>query len=123
MMTEIKLPSLDTNALARYLEELKLHVAHHKQLETELAKLAESDEDALLLMTIPGIDFFTALAVKSRMGEIGRFPTKKDLCSYGAVVPGASNSGEYVSTHNHVKEDGLRSLEGSINPPTIQGGG
>jgi transposase len=102
-IVEIELPSLDRIALARYLEELTLHVAHHKQLETELAKIAESDEDALALMTIPGIDFFTALAMKSRIGDIGRFPTKKHLCSYGAVVPGASNSGEYISTHNHVK--------------------
>jgi len=102
-LAEIKLPSLDTNALARYLEELKLHVAHHRQLETELAKITESDEDALLLMTIPGIDFFTALAIKSRIGDVGRFPTKKHLCSYAAVAPGASNSGEYISTHNHVK--------------------
>jgi transposase len=102
-LVEIKLPSLDRTALARYLEELKLLAAHHRQLETELAKIAESDADALLLMSIPGIDFFTALAVKSRIGKIGRFPTKKHLCSYGAVVPGASNSGEYISTHNHVK--------------------
>ena len=49
------------------------------------------------------IDFFTALAIKSRIGDIVRFPTKKHLCSYGAVVPGASNSGEYVSRHNRVK--------------------
>ena len=83
--------------------ELKLLTAHHRQLETELARLAESDRDALLLMSIPGIDFFAALAMKSRIGDILRFPTKKHLCSYGAVVPGASNSGEYVSRHNRVK--------------------
>jgi len=102
-MVEVQLPAQDRAALGRYLEELKLHAAHHRQLETELAKIAESDADALLLMSIPGIDFFTALAMKSRIGDIMRFPTKKHLCSYGAVVPGASNSGEYVSRHNRVK--------------------
>jgi len=102
-MVEVQLPTQDEAALGRYLEELKLLAGHHRQLETELARLAESDGDALLLMTIPGIDFFTALAIKSRIGDIVRFPTKKHLCSYGAVVPGASNSGEYVSRHNRVK--------------------
>jgi transposase len=102
-MVEVQLPTQEKAALARYLEELKLLTAHHRQLETELARLAESDRDALLLMSIPGIDFFTALAVKSRIGDVARFPTKKHLCSYGAVVPGASNSGEYVSRHNRVK--------------------
>jgi transposase len=98
-----QLPPPDMVALARYLEELKLVVAHHKQLETEFARIAVSDEDALLLMSIPGIDFFTALAIKSRIGDVGRFPSKKHLCSYGGVVPGASNSGDYTSTHNRVK--------------------
>ena len=102
-MVDVQLPTQEKSALARYLEELKLLTAHHRQLETELARLAESDRDALLLMSIPGIDFFTALAMKSRIGDIVRFPTKKHLCSYGAVVPGASNSGEYVSRHNRVK--------------------
>jgi len=102
-MVEVELPIQDKVALARYLEELKLLTGQHRQLETELARIAESDRDALLLMSIPGIDFFTALAIKSRIGDIVRFPTKKHLCSYGAVVPGASNSGEYVSRHNRVK--------------------
>jgi len=91
------------SALGRYLEELKLLVVHHKELESQLARIAQSDEDVLLLMSIPGIDFFTALAIKSRIGEVGRFPTKKHLCSYSAVVPGASNSGDYMSSHNRVK--------------------
>jgi len=100
----IQLPAPDMVALAtRYLEELELLVVHHKQLETELARIAESDEDALLLMSAPGIDFFTALAIKSRIGEIGRFPSKKRLCSYSAVVPSVSNSDGYISTHNRVK--------------------
>jgi len=102
-MVEVELSSGDKAALARYLEELKLLTAHHRQLETELARIAESDGDALLLMSIPGIDFFTALAIKSRIGEIGRFPSKKHLCSYSAVVPSASNSGDYISSHNRVK--------------------
>jgi len=99
----VQLPAPDISALGRYLEELKLLVVHHKELESQLARIAQSDEDALLLMSIPGIDFFTALAIKSRIGEVGRFPTKKHLCSYSAVVPGASNSGDYMSSHNRVK--------------------
>ena len=102
-MVEVQLPTQDEVGLARYLEELKLLTTHHRDLETELARIAESEKDALLLMSIPGIDFFTALAIKSRIGDIARFPTKKHLCSYSAVVPGASNSGEYVSRHNRVK--------------------
>jgi hypothetical protein len=56
-------------------------------------------------MTIPGINCFTAVAIKSRIGDdVSRFATKKHLCSYAGVVPKANNSGEYISEHNHVKQ-------------------
>jgi hypothetical protein len=54
-------------------------------------------------MTIPGMSSFTATAVKSRIGDISRFPDKKRLCSYAGVVPRASNSGLHVSRHGRVK--------------------
>ncbi len=42
--------------------------------------------------------------IKSRIGDdASRFPTKKHLCSYAGVVPGADNSGEHESEHQHVK--------------------
>lgn len=34
-LSEIQLPRQDMVALARYLDELKMHVSHHRQLETE----------------------------------------------------------------------------------------
>lgn len=102
-MAQLQLPRQDMMTLARYLEELKMHIAHHRQQETELARVAASDKDVKLLMTIPGMSVFTAVAAKARIGDISRFPTKKHLSSYAGVVPSANNSGDYVSQHNHVK--------------------
>jgi transposase len=102
-MAQLQLPRQDMVTLARYLEELKMHVSHHRQQETELARVAASDKDVKLLMTIPGVNVFTAVAMKARIGDISRFPTKKHLSSYAGVVPAANNSGDYVSQHNHVK--------------------
>ena len=82
---------------------MRKSVMHHEQFETKLARIVQSDEDIRLLMTIPGMNAFTLVAVKSRIGEVSRFPTKKHLCSYAGLVPRADNSGEYVSRHNHVK--------------------
>ncbi len=56
--------------------------------------------------TVPTLrmSLFTASATKARIGDdVSRFPTKKHLCSYAGLVPGASNSGEYESRHNRVK--------------------
>jgi hypothetical protein len=60
-LSKIQLPRQDMIALARYLEELKMYVSHHRQLDTEIARIAASDNDVQLLMTIPGINCFTAV--------------------------------------------------------------
>ncbi len=68
-----------------------------------LALIAKDRDDAKLLMTIPGINYYTALGIIAEMGDVRRFTTKHHLCSYAAVVPRADNSGDKVSKHNHVK--------------------
>ncbi len=61
--------------IARYLEELKMYVSHHRQLDTEIARIAASDNDVQLLTNC-----FTAVAIKSRIGDdVSRFATKKHL--------------------------------------------
>lgn len=60
-------------------------------------------EDCRLLMTIPGVGPFVAVAIKARIGDMTRFPDKQKLCSYAGLVPKADNSGEYISKHRHVK--------------------
>lgn len=103
-LASIELPEQDVGAVKRQLEELALHARNHGELEIQLAKMVVDDSDIKLLMTIPGMNLFTASATKARIGDdVSRFPTKKHLCSYAGLVPGASNSGEYESRHNHVK--------------------
>jgi transposase len=105
-LSKIVFPSKQDNvAMAMYLEELNLYTRQHAQIETEIAKIAESDLDCQILMSHPGINAFTSVAIKSRVGEdASRFPTKKHFCSYAGVVPGADDSGERVSNHMHVKQ-------------------
>jgi transposase len=104
-LSSVELSDLERTALAMYLEELKLYTSQHKQVETEIARIAEADSDCQLLMSHPGIASFFAVAIKARVGDdASRFPTKKHLSSYAGVVPEADNSGEQVSKHRHVKQ-------------------
>jgi transposase len=102
-LVSVELPDREKLALAMYLEELNLYMSQHRQIETEIAKIAETDADCQNLMSHPGIGSFVAVAIKARAGDASRFPTKKHFCSYAGVVPKADNSGERVSEHNHVK--------------------
>ncbi|MDG7038103.1 MAG: IS110 family transposase [Nitrososphaerota archaeon] len=55
------------------------------------------------MMTIPGVGSFSAVAIKARIGEIGKFSDKTKLESYAGLVPRSANSGEYISKHRHIK--------------------
>lgn len=63
----------------------------------ELSKLvkqrAGESEEAKLLMTIPGVGYFTALAILAEIGDISRFPNEERLCSYAGLVPSLHQSG------------------------------
>jgi hypothetical protein len=99
----LELPPHEKLTLAMYLEELRLYTSQHRQIEAEVARIAEADEDCKNLMSHPGIGAFVAVAIKARVGDASRFPTKKHFCSYAGVVPKADNTGEHVSEHNHIK--------------------
>jgi transposase len=102
-LSSLELPKHEKLTLAMHLEELRLYTSQHRQIETEVAKIAEADVDCRNLMSHPGIGSFVAAAIKARTGDASRFPSKKHFCSYAGVVPKADNSGEHVSEHGRVK--------------------
>lgn len=101
----IKLPfnEDDKNVLRSLLEQVKVLAGEEDRLEHDLAKLGDQINQARLLMTIPGIDFYTALAFVGEIGDVHRYPSKRHLCSDAGVVPQSDNSGEHVSKHKRVK--------------------
>ena len=52
-----------------YLEELRLYTLQHRQVETEIAEIVETDNDCQNLMSHPGIGSFVAVAIKARAGD------------------------------------------------------
>jgi transposase len=79
------------------------------KLSKDLQAMAPQDGDVRLLMTIPGIGYYSALLVKSEIGEISRFPDGEKLCSYAGLVPSVSSSGAYTR-HGSITKEGSRWL-------------
>jgi transposase len=80
-----------------------------KVLSKELEGVAEGDEDVRLLMTIPGIGYYSAVLMKSEIGDISRFPFGERLCSYAGLVPSTHASGKTV-WHGKITKEGSRWL-------------
>lgn len=78
-----------TGTLAHLGPEVKLVSGH-------IALAVEENGDVKLLMTIPGIDVYSAALIIAEIGNIRRFPTYKQLCSYAGIVPSVHKSGKVV---------------------------
>lgn len=59
-----------------------------------IAKSNHYHENHALLIGMPGIGTLTAMMLLTELGDIGRFKTFEDLCSYVGLVPSTSSSGE-----------------------------
>ncbi len=73
-------------------------------VEDEISRIAIDDENVKLLMTIPGINVYSAAAVISEIDDISRFDTKEKLASYAGLVPRQDQSGNrdirgHISKH------------------------
>jgi transposase len=74
------------DSVESYLRILEILDEEIKLLSKELEGVAEGDEEVKLLMTIPGIGYYSAVLMKSEIGDINRFPFGERLCSYAGLV-------------------------------------
>jgi len=63
----------------------------------------------MLLITIPGTGYYSDLLTKSEIGNVRRFPSANQLCSYAGLVPSTYASGN-TSYHGHITKQGSRWL-------------
>jgi len=96
------------------LQPIESYVQVMKPLDDEIMLLSKelrgmAEEDVELLMTIPGIGYYTALLMKSEIGDVNRFPFGERLCSYAGLVPSTHASGRTVR-HGGITKEGSRWL-------------
>lgn len=75
-----------------------------KASEKEIKKQAVLDDNAKLLMTIPGISYFSGLLLSMEIGDINRFANYRKLCCYSGVVSSTHQSAD-KQYHGHIIKD------------------
>lgn len=84
--------------LNRYMDTLSFFNGQIDELSDTIKKNASDDYDCKLLMTIPGIGYYTALMIKSEIGDIARFASAKKLCRYAGLIPSTYASADKIRT-------------------------
>ena len=105
----LPLPENYKIALQGYLSVLDNVKREIRIASKRVQQLAEDGRDAMILMTIPGVGYYSALLIKSEIGDVRRFPSAKQLCSYAGLVPSTYASGN-ACYHGHITKQGSKWL-------------
>jgi transposase len=74
-------------------------------LEDNVRENARVNDDAKLLMSIPGVDCYLASLISSFIGDVNRFPSDDHLASFFGIVPTSRDSAD-VKRRGKMTKDG-----------------
>lgn len=84
-----------------------------EEVELSIAEESVESEDVKLLMTIPGVDYFTAMLFVSEIGDIGRFARSSKLISWLGLAPRVHQSGG-TSYNGRITKEGSPRVRWSL---------
>src|SRR5262249_22173261 len=93
-LKQVALPEIDRLEMKHLLADLEQVQQRRKELEQVIAGRCGVSAEAVLLASMPGVSYFTAVALACRVGRVERFPRAHSLANYWGLTPGCRNSGE-----------------------------
>jgi transposase len=93
-MRELSLGFIDDGILRSDLMLLEALDEQVSNVEEKLAALAVDDPGVRLLMTMTGVDYFSAMMILAEVVTVDRFKGDKQFCSWMGVTPRVWQSGE-----------------------------
>jgi transposase len=93
-LRDISLPTPWDTMLASYVQMIETLTDEIDRLESAIEERAGSLKETQLLMTIPGVSYYSALMIYAEIGEIDRFDRDKEVVSYAGLNPIIRESGD-----------------------------
>ncbi len=105
----LDLPECDRFELDNFIQTINLLSERINETQERVEEYCEHSPQSRLLMTIPGIDYYSALMINAEIGDIRRFPLAKKLVCYAGLNPSISQSGNKCYT-GHIAKQGNNNL-------------
>lgn len=105
----LELSALDRLMLENYLMHLESLNLQIEKVDGEITARASVDGDVRLLLSLTGVNVYSALLIKSEIGTIERFSDYKKLVSWAGLAPSLHQSGD-VEYHGSVTKQGSTML-------------
>jgi len=108
-LRSLELPSLDILMLNNHLDHIESLNKQIERIDEEIRSKASQDEDVRLLLSMTGIDVYTALLIRGEIESIERFADYKKLVSWAGLAPSLHQSGS-IEYHGAITKQGSRML-------------
>ncbi|MEW5980711.1 MAG: IS110 family transposase [Acidobacteriota bacterium] len=100
-----QLRSFEIDEVNRCVSILDVLDRHIRELSATIKSIAGESQEAKWLMSIPGIGYYSAVAILAEIGDVSRFSDPEKLCAYAGLVPSTQESGG-KSTHGKITHQG-----------------
>ena len=100
-----ELKKLKDYRINSYLNSIEFHEKEIAESNMMINRIARENDNVRLLVSIPGVGPYTALAIYSEIAEIGRFSNSHELCAYAGIVQSVRNSADTVH-HGRITKRG-----------------
>ena len=87
------LRDLEIDEVNRCLSILDVLDRHIRELSAMIREIAGESQEAKWIMSIPGVGYYSAVAILAEIGDISRFSDPEKLCAYAGLVPSTKQSG------------------------------
>lgn len=105
----LDLPMCDRLEVDHFIAVLKHLEQEIAETQERITEMALDDPYARLLMTHPGIGYYSALMIAGEIGDIRRFSSAKKLVSFAGLNPSVYQSGDKCYL-GHISKQGSRNL-------------
>ena len=106
-LRSLQLPTPDHQILQSNLQVLETVNAEVRNADIQIAKDATTEDQAKLLMTMPGVDYYAAMVLLSEIGDVHSFNSDEKLVSWVGLAPQVHQSGETNWT-GHITRKGSK---------------
>jgi len=106
-LRSLNLPNIDQQILQSNLQILETLNTEIRNADIQIAKDAVNEEQAKLLMTMPGVDYYAAMILLSEIGDVKRFASREKIASWVGLAPQVHQSGETHWT-GHITRKGSK---------------
>jgi transposase len=108
-LRRLDLNPLDRLVLDDHIEYIECLDRLIMNVEGKIDEVASLDGDVRLLLSLTGVGVYSALLIKSEIGDIRRFPNYRKLISWAGLAPSLHQSGS-VEFHGRITRQGSRML-------------